>query len=209
MAVQRTVASGALAFRKLHIAALAVLFLLVSCGYEGDGQFESFGIWPLRTYTLQLPDVPLESGNTVEFDLSGYKSHGRSLLEVLIDSKHPIAFHAIDTAIELRIADGFGTTYFYRKGQLNQHYLRMAAEAESSWPLETEWDCDHSYDDANIDSRAVSFDPNRVPVPARSLRCWHFLPTGQHDLHMTVRMENVPKQFTNMVLRIELSSGGK
>ena len=171
--------------------------------------YETSGVWPLKTYSLALPEVEFVSNGSGQFSLSGYQSHGRSLVQVVLDSPTPIAFHRLETALELKIRDSLGTTYFYRNGPLNQHYSRMVNSGKSSWALETEWFCDFKYGAPNIDRRAVSFDSSKEPVPQRTLRCWHFAPTGSRDLHLSVEIGEVPESIEGVVLRTSIRSGWK
>lgn len=194
---------------RFGLVVLLLASLLSSCGYEGDGKFQTSGFWPLVNYSLELPDVRFESAGGGTFSLSGYKSHGRSLLSLMLSSPYPVAFHVLDAIVEVKIADGLGTTYFYRKGPLNRHYLRMVAEGESSYALETEWSCVHQYNDPSIDNRVISFDPDRLPSPQRSLQCWHFVPTGDRDLSLIVRIEDVPEELADMTLNVRITSGWK
>ncbi len=188
---------------------ILIAALLSSCGYEGDGQYQTSGIWPLVNYSLELPEVAFNSDSSDRFSLAGYNSHDRSLLTLRIASPFPVAFHELQAVVEVKLLDELGTTYFYRKGPLNQHYLRMIAEGTSSWPLETEWHCNYQYGDPSIDNRVVPFDPDGVPSLERTIDYWHFVPTGDKDLTLVVNIENVPKELSDMSAKISLSSGWK
>ena len=194
---------------KIICGTILLTALLSGCGYEGDGEYQASGIWPFRNYSLNLPDVRFESDKGEQFDLSGYQSHGRSLIQIVVTSPVPIAFHELGASVELKLVDGLGTTYFYRSGQLRQHYLRMVEEGETLYALETEWNCDFQYDDPNIDRRVVSFDADKEPSLSTILRCWHFAPTGDRDLRLVVKIDDVDEKLTNLVLSTTISSGWK
>jgi hypothetical protein len=117
------------------------------CGYEGDGAYTEEGIWPLKNYQLILPDFELLPGAVNRYGLTGYQSHGRSLLRLKVSSERPVPFHELDTVVEVKVSDDLGTTYFYRNGPLNQHYSRMVSEGDGSYAKETEWFARYQYDD--------------------------------------------------------------
>jgi hypothetical protein len=193
----------------MFVVVILISLSLSSCGYEGDGQYQTSGIWPLRNYSLDLPDVEFASNSVGRFSLAGYQSHGRSLVQLVVSSPDPIAFHRLNASVELKLEDALGTTYFYRNGPLNRHYLRMVDDGETSYALETEWNCDFQYGDPDIDDRVVSFDAGKEPSPQRTLRCWHFAPTGNQDLLLTIRIDDVAEGLTDVVLKTKILSGWK
>ncbi len=184
-------------------------FLISGCGYEGDGQYQSQGVWPFKNYLLVLPEFSFESEYSGQFDLSGYKSHGRSLLRLKLTSSNPHKFHQLDTLVEMKVSDDLGTTYFYRNGPLNEHYQRMVAEGETSWPLETEWNARYSYGRRDIDARAVPFSLNSDPQPVTEIEYSHFLPTGERPMTITVNVSGVQQGLDDPIGQITLLSGWK
>ena len=195
--------------RKNICGAFLLTVLLSGCGYEGDGEYQATGIWPFRNYSLNLPDIQLESNKSEQFDLSGYRFHGRSLVQIVVSSPEPIAFHQLNASVELKIVDSVGTTYFFRSGQLRQHYVRMVEEGKISYALESEWNCDYLYDDPSIDRQVVSFDTDKEPSLQTTLRCWHFAPTNDKDLRLLVKIDDVAENQTDLVLSTKISSGWK
>lgn len=194
---------------RMTVAAMFFACTTSACSYSGDGKFEAEGIWPFVNYSLELPEFQFVKDFAAEFDLAGYKSHGRSMLELIIRSPEPIAFYELNAVVEVKVSDNLGTTYFYRKGPLNMHYVRMAGEGEASWPLETEWNTTFHYGEPDIDNRAVPFIVGGTPKPDISSKYWHFMPTGSRDLMLSVKVGGVPDDLRELTGRISIRSGWK
>lgn len=194
---------------RISVAVLISAFITSGCSYSGDGEFKTEGFWPFINYSLELPRFPIEDGYSTEYTLDGYSSHGRSMLELQINSLAPIPFHELDAVVELKVSDELGTTYFYRKGSLNQHYVRMTQQEESSWALETEWDTRYSYGDPSIDERAVPFVSGKSPKQDTSAKYRHFMPSGDRIHKLTVSVTGVPEEYQELFASVNLRSSWK
>ena len=198
--------------RRLITAALLVLSLSVvgwRWGYSGDGEFETIGFWPLTVFKLQLPPFKFESGASAEYSLRGYRSTGRSWLHLELEGELPTDFSEVDAVVEVKILDEMGTTYFYRKGPLNQHFERMSDTGKTDWPLETEWAGRYKFGDPDFDNRAVPFKPNSVPLLSKGMTYAHSFPSSSKTLRLLLRIEGVRTQYENLTGSILVRSGGK
>ena len=190
----------------LRILLLHALFL-AGCGYEGDGELESFGVWPFSTHTLELPPLPFESGKEYDFSLGEFPHHGRVLVSLKLSAARPARFHELGTIVKLRLRDGLGMTYFYRNGPLNEHYLRMAKANEAKWPNNEEWSGDYEFEDSAVNIRAVPFDPEQDPIASNAMTYSHLAPFAD-DLVAELEIGTVPADFEGTI-QITLSSGWK
>ena len=186
-----------------------LVFLVASCGYEGDGKYDTQGIWPFITYKLELPVFEFESGRELKYELSGYQSHGTSFLTVNLISEKPLSFHELDTIFELRVVGGINVTYFYRKSALNTHYKRMIGLGEASWPNEFEWSGIYRYSQPEINDRAVPFSLNATPRVSTAMTYMQALPTGNEKLEVFVKIGKVPSSFKNVKVQLGFISGWK
>lgn len=190
---------------------ILLLFCLFisSCGYGGDGEFKSSGYWPFKTYELQLPDFSFETGAKHTFNLDGYESYETSILtvELFSDSQHD--YSELDTEVELKIVNGLGTEFFYRKSALNAHFKRMQESKEASWANEYEWNGRYSYENPDIDYRAVPFSKTEANAQTKDMEYVHFFPSKARSLTLIVNVGHVPPQFGDVKVRIKLGSGWK
>jgi len=193
---------------RISLAVLATLFFLSACGYEGDGEFAADGVWPFRYYELSLPDVPFEQNTETTFNLSGYKSHGRSLLRITFTAKNPVEFHKLHLPVSITMSTN-GDEVFVRDGSLNQHFLRMRSEGATSWPADDEWDCRFPYADSRINSQAVPFDSENDPTPTTQLTCSHFVPTDQSESRLRISIPDIGAGIEEAVVKVKLSSSWK
>ncbi|WP_330149182.1 hypothetical protein [Shewanella xiamenensis] len=188
---------------------LSFCLSLMSCGYKGDGDFKSYGYWPLITYELTLPDFPFETGSKHKFDLKGYKSHETSTINIELFSDNEHDFAELDTEVELKIVNDLGVTFFYRKSPLNAHFKRMQELKEASWANEYEWNGRYSYENQDVSDRAVPFSSIEMPAKTKSMRYFNFFPSDAGSLSLTINIGSVPSQFEDLKVRINLSSGWK
>ena len=195
--------------KKYHYTLLIVSLLVGGCGYKGDGNFKASGFWPFINYSLELPEFPMGTSYSTKFSLAGYNSHGQSMMELKVFSSSPVAFYNLDTIVEVKVTDQLGTTYFYRKGPLNQHYMRMSKSGEASWPSETEWNTRYRYGDPEVDNNAVPFKPGIMPNKSRDAKYIHFLPTKDRNLTLYINITNVQEEVESLTGKINLRSGWK
>ncbi|KKO43799.1 hypothetical protein WG68_18840 [Arsukibacterium ikkense] len=196
----------------MNTAKLLTLILIVaflSGCYRGDGKYTSEGLWPFVNYKVELPQFELRPGTEERFSLAGYKSHGRSLLRLTVRSSASVAFHEMDTIVEVRIADSRGTIYFHRNGPLNQHYLRMVSEGTASYANDTEWFARYQYGDPEYDKRVVPFNSSSTPTNLNEMVYWHFFPTESKNLHVDINVSGGSIDLEGVNAQISVSSGWK
>ena len=192
-----------------YLVIILISINIISCNYSGDGKFESEGIWPFNYYFLKLPEFSLKNDNSVSFSLDGYESHGRSLLKLYITNPTPISFHELDAVIEIKVIDNLNTTYFYRNGALNQHFIRMKKNKNALYPLETEWATSYQYGIDDIDKRVVPFSSDIMPKLSTTASYAHFFPTGNKSLKLIININNIPNNLVGLTGYIELHSSWK
>lgn len=192
------------------ILLISVFLLLSSCGYKGDGHFESNGVWPLQWYTLELPEFPFESESHIEFESSGFKSvGGTSLLRLELSGGKQYDFHELDTQVEIRIVDRHGVIYFLRRGPLNGHLVRMEAEGEPSWPRHYEWEGNYRYADRRSKNLMISFIPGQTPLASDSITYSHIFPSRSRSFRTIITIGSVPDRFDGLRARLSLHSSWK
>ena len=182
---------------------------VTSCDYEGDGEYRTTGFWPLKVYELVLPEFELKTGAEQSFQISGYSSHGKSLLTLVLVSDEPVSYKDLDTIVELHIRGDSGATYFYRKSALNTHYRRMYEKGEKLWANELEWDGEYRYSAFRIDADTYSASKLRPADDTKEMRYSHFMPSEASDYFVTVKIGKVPVGYENIKARLELHSGWK
>ena len=159
---------------RIAFAIGALALSVVACGYSGDGEFTSDGVWPLVNYELELPEVPLTGRRT--FRIEGFRSHGRAFVSLDLKSPVPRAFVELALPVRMTITSDDGETVFEKSGPLNAHLARMRREGEITWPEPTEWMVQLAYEDEGIRSKAVPFSLETDPQPQSECVYWGLRP---------------------------------
>ena len=185
-------------------------FLFCSSVLAGDGEYKARGIWPFVDYQYELPEFELKSNHEISFRVEGFKSHGTSHMTVLLESDEPKKFQNLETVLELRVSGKNNVTYFYRKAQLNGHYLRMVREGRNATiASEFEWNGRYRYSSGEVNAQIVPFSMEMEPIDTTTMEYIQSLPTGIKDYYMTINVGSVQTEFENVTAEIKLVSGWK
>lgn len=188
---------------------LLVIITLIKCGYSGDGKYEEEGIWPIKTYNLDLPEFALKSGEEKKFIIKGYYSHGSSWISLFVNSPTEIQFSELDIEIGVKVIDENRAVIFSKQSPLNAHYIRMVEEKETSWPLPKEWFTRYQYNDPKYDNSVVPYKDGVVPVSSRSAEYREKISTDDTNYTVIVSVGKVPIKYGNLTANISFSSGWK
>ncbi len=189
--------------------AILLIVLLYGCEYTGDGEFKAEGVWPFRNYILQLPDFELKKDLQKKYFLKGYRLNGVSYLELNVESSTPIPFHKLNLEIAIKIVDNKDNVIFFRKADLNAHYVRMSQQKKSSWSLESEWFTHYKFGDPDYDSRAVAYKHGAEPISTKTRTYWQKIVTEEAEYVIIVNIGNCIAVYGSLIANISLSSGWK
>jgi len=206
--------SGATNRRRPPVVLMAAALIVVGalqlsgCGYSGEGEYQADGIWPLRNYRLELPEFPFESGVSRRFEISGYSSHGTSLLTLTIEAPDNYDFSTLDALVDVQLRHSY-VDHFHKRSALNAHLVDMRIAGAWQEASPEQWRCRYVYTSREINQQAWPFSLT-VPVQlTRALKCSHFIPTGRSDYDLTVNIANVPDVLEGATASVELASGWK
>ena len=169
-------ARGDMAARML----VASLLVLAGCGYHGDGELSSQGIWPLRSYRLVLPPLDISKGRT-RFRISGLPRVGagpRVYLHIRHDE--PVVCSSLDLDVTLRIESDSGEMALQKSGPVNDLVQRVAREGRQ-WPFASEWMPRFEWADESVVTKAVPIDPGVDSLPERECLFWSLETSSRED----------------------------
>jgi hypothetical protein len=191
-----------------RVYTLALLSAMVVGCYSGDGEFESHGIWPLSTYSLELPSFQLENRLKREFDVRGWRSHKTTYLSLDLRSTAPIVFADLPDELTVSVTEISGNTILETSSGIFSHLRRMQELGDTDWNSEGEWLCKHEWGNPDVNNRAVPFKPNVHPEAQLAIHCWQALqmPHRNYKVLVTCKECGGSREVT---ATLTLSSGWK
>jgi hypothetical protein len=192
--------------RRLYM--LVLLPAMIAGCYSGDGEFDSHGIWPLSTYSLELPSWQLEDGLKREFEVRGWRSHQKTYLSLNLRSTTPIVFADLPDELTVTITESSGKKLLETSSGIFAHLKKMQDLGETALPSEGQWLCTHAWDNPDVDDRAVPFMPGVAPKPQLSINCWQELQMPDRNYKVSVRCNQCGGQ-REVTATLRLGSGWK
>ena len=196
--------------RRSLLILIILALLKTGCGYSGDGEYNTEGIYPFRSYSLTFPAFRLDAAQPHAFEFQGYGG-GKARVFLVVRSRTPISFFEVSTAIDIRISDTAGNTVFHKAGPLDAHYQRMVNAGEASWPSAQQWMADYEWEDEDLRARAVPFDADQEPLDQATCRFWSLeqakIDRRRHVVEVTIKQ--VEPGYEGLVAEIKLLKGWK
>lgn len=194
---------------KLTIVWLSLLFspLLLSCPYNGDGEYYASGTWPLKNYSLTLPEFEVQNGTVKEYNLANFKGHEKVWLKLILKSDNNISFIDTNILMSFAIIDKKGNTLLRMNNDLFKHMHRMQASGKTMWENDDEWHCRFRYRDIPV-NRAVAFSSDENPIKQSELICRTRINKPPSNSKIILNVEKVDPGY-NLKAALKLSSGWK
>lgn len=151
---------------------VGLILSAVSCGYAGEGDYQSGGAWPLRYYSLRLPRVPFEEGVT-RFRVRGLPKideRGPLIRLTVFPQSPPVVCTRIDAQVSVELLDKTGELIAAGEGPLNALVERVNRAGTVSIPMKAgEWEpASLRYLDEGIALRAIPLEPGVDSLPQES-----------------------------------------
>lgn len=180
---------------------------LVGC-YSGDGEFESHGVWPFTSYSLDLPEWQFEDGVKKRFEIRGWPSHRTTFITLSLESPEPVVFAQLSDELRVTVAEPSGRVVLRTSPGIFSHLRNMQVAGRATWPSDGEWLCRHVWADPDVNDRAVPFMADAQPEMQLSIRCWQSLPMPGRNYDVSVSCHQCGDS-SNVTATLTLQSGWK
>ena len=187
-------------------AALLGLCTMIACGFSGDGEYSTYGVDPLKGFSLALPPVTFGTGVDRVFSFAGYGGES-ARVELLIVGELSLQFAELSTEMTVTITDDEKNRVFKKSGALNAHYARTVDQREFSWPLADEWMAECYLESPRDGASRLSRDPQ----PTDSCTYWSLerVPMDDDNHVVTITFGDVAPQHEHLTVQVMLVSGAK
>lgn len=185
---------------------LLSLLLFSGCSYNGDGEFHSGGFWPIKYYSLSLPEFEFRNGTTKEYNLGNYKGNTHTIIYLTLKSDKKIIF--LDTNIQMSfvVQDKKGNSLLTMNEDVfkSMHRLQDTRGIGSTWNSD-EWRCEFQYGDQAIDNHMAPFSDKKSLIQSELL-CWVRIKTPPSNPKILLKIEKIEPGY-DLKASIEIASG--
>jgi len=181
---------------------------LVSCrNYTGDGNFKTYGTWPVVTYQLDLPEWYLPDGDTRQYRIRGWKSNKHTYLTLNLRSMEPIVFSELPLDLEVTVTKPDGETVFKSDRDVFAHLKRKQRIGHVDTTHTGEWWCDYKW--GGYDNRpGFTFLFGAIPMARKRLSCWAQVKMPDRDYNFFAKCDQCDR-FSPISVSFQLGSGWK